>query len=290
MKKYGVKAVVPMLVVALVLGLAVSGFSQGKWVFGVKGNITWVQPLKAGGDFAQDYNDLVDEWNIILEDWKEWLLLEDPENEITIDLAEKITRAYSIHAYAERRIGQRWALRATGEYLWSNQSTSSYNAYYFDRWWLNDHWWEDWWTDTYDDTMRASAWKLAIAPRFIIPVGRMVLNVGGGPFYFSTRTSYTEHAKVVGDWFGELLSSTSDLTLTGSGWGYYLDFELKFKLSDRMAMNVEVGYESTPKITTSGVETITGEDKLGPIDEEYDWEGASDWTGFYVAVSLEFDI
>lgn len=284
MKKYGVKAVVPILAVALVLGLAASGFSQGKWVFGVKGNIAWVEPLKEGGDFAEDFNQWVEERNLFLEDLKQEITDADPENEITIDLAERIDRAYSMHAYAERRIGDRFALRISGEYLWTNKSKSGLDAYYWD-------WWEfDWLSEVQKYEISASAWKLAIAPRLIIPVGGMVVNLGAGPFYISTKTVWTSQYEVTGDWWGDMFRYTSNGQLSGSGFGYYADLELKFKLSDRMGINVEVGYESTPKMTTSGQLTTTGETWWGPVDDEDEIEGASDWTGFYVAFSLDFTI
>lgn len=285
MKKYGVKAVVPILAVALVLGLAASGFSQGKWVFGVKGNIAWVEPLKEGGDFANDFNQWVEERNLFLEDLKDDILAADPENEITIDLEERIDRAYSMHAYAERRIGQTFGIRISGEYLWTNKSKSGWDAYYWD-------WWEvDWLSEVSKNEISASAWKLAIAPRLIIPVGGMVVNLGVGPFYISTKTAWTSQYQLTGDWVGDIFQSTSNGELSGSGFGYYADLELKFKLSDRMAIDVEVGYESTPKMTISGSETTTGEWEGVPFDAETtDLEGALDWTGFYVAVSLEFTI
>jgi len=285
MKKYGVKGVVPMLVVALVLGLATSGISQGKWVFGVKGNITWAQPLKAGGDMTQDFNVWVDEWNPLLVDLEELITDADPENEITIDLAEKITRAYSVHVYGERRIGQRFGIRTSVEYLRSNKSKTGWDAYF---WSWGDL---DWLSELYEYEVSASAWKIAIAPRLIMPVGKnLELNFGAGPFYCSTTTSWTEYFELIGDWWGEMLWYTSNAKLTGSGFGYYGDIELKFKLSDRMAIDVEVGYESTPKMTTSGLVTTTGEEWEVAFDEEIEMEGASDWTGFYVAVSLEFAI
>lgn len=284
MKKYGVRGVVPILAAVLVLGLAASGFSQGKWVFGVKGNIAWVQPIKEGGYFAEDFNELVTWENLWLEDLKQEITDADPGNEITIDLAEKINRAYSMHAYAERRIGDRFALRISGEYLWTNKSKSGWDAYYWD-------WWEfDWVSEVSKYEISASAWKLAIAPRLIIPVGGMVVNLGAGPFYISTKTAWTSQYELTGDWSGNIFQSTSNGELSGNGWGYYADLELKFKLSDRMAIDVEVGYESTPKLTTSGPYTTAGEVWGVPFDDEYELEGASDWTGFYVAVSLEFTI
>ncbi len=284
MKKYPVKSVVPMLVVALVLGLATSGFSQGKWVFGVKGNIAWVEPVKEGGDFAKDFNELIEEENLWLEDLKDDILAADPGNEITIDLAEKINRAYSMHAYVERRIGGRFGIRISGEYLWTNKSKSGFDAYFWD-------WFEfDWLSEVYQYEMSASAWKLAIAPRLIIPVGGMVVNLGAGPFYISTKTAWTSQYELTGDWWGDMAEFTSNGELSGNGWGYYADLELKFKLSDRTAIDVEVGYESTPKMPTSGLVTTTGETWGVPFDDEDEWEGASDWTGFYVAVSLEFAI
>ena len=38
-KKCQAKGLLPILVIALVLGIASSGFSQGDWVFGIKGDI-----------------------------------------------------------------------------------------------------------------------------------------------------------------------------------------------------------------------------------------------------------
>ena len=75
MTKYGRKALLAVVAVVLSLGLATSGFAQGKWVFGIKGDMTFVEPFQEGGDFATKWNDDVDSVNEELE-WEADLVVE----------------------------------------------------------------------------------------------------------------------------------------------------------------------------------------------------------------------
>ncbi len=59
MTKYGTKALLVVVAVVLILGLATSGFAQGKWVFGIKGDMTFLEPFQKGGDFSEKWNDEV---------------------------------------------------------------------------------------------------------------------------------------------------------------------------------------------------------------------------------------
>ncbi|TET60315.1 hypothetical protein E3J48_06860, partial [Candidatus Aerophobetes bacterium] len=111
MRRYGVKGMVAILTIALVLGLASSGFSQGKWVFGIKGDVTLVEPFVVGGDWTEKWNDDVDDINQWLEDIE--TVLEALGGDVTLNTAEKITRGYSVHAYLERRIGEKFGIRTS---------------------------------------------------------------------------------------------------------------------------------------------------------------------------------
>ncbi len=280
MRRYGVKGMVAILAIALVLGLASSGFSQGKWVFGIKGDVTFVEPFVVGGDWTEKWNDDVDDINQWLEDME--TVLEALGGDVTLNTAEKITRGYSAHVYLERRISEKFGLRTSVEYLMGMSSDFGYDA--TDVW---SDWWWDWLDMTEEYEISASALKVALAPRFIIPMGNFVLNVGAGPLYCRASASFTGNSEIVGDWWGEMYWDTYEETYTGSGFGFYGDIELKIPL-DGMAIDVEVGYESTGKIDVEGTATIEGEDFGIPFEDEWDVEGALDFSGPYVALSLEF--
>ena len=280
MRGYGVKGFVAILAIALVLGLAAPGFSQGKWVFGIKGDFTLVEPFVVGGDWTEAWNDEVDSLNESLENYVD--LLEDLGADVTFNTAEKITRGYSVHAYLERRIGEKLGLRGSVEYLLGMSSDFGFDA---------TGYWDDWYWDWLDATeeyeISASALKIALAPRLILPMGNWVLNLGGGPLYCRASASLAESVEVVGDWWGDIFWDAYEVTLTGSGFGFYGDIELKIPLGG-MAIDVEVGYESTGKIDVEGTATYEGEDFGIPFEDEWDVEGALDFSGPYVAVSLEF--
>lgn len=280
MRRYGVEGMVAILAIALVLGLAAPGFSQGKWVFGIKGDVTLVEPLVVGGDWTEKWNDRVGPINDDLQDLAD--LLEALGGDVTLNTAEKITRGYSVHVYLERRISEKFGLRTSVEYLMGMTSDYGYDA--ADVW---SDWWWDWLSEVDENEISASALKVALAPRLIIPMGNLVLNVGAGPLYCRASASYTGNYELVGDWWGDMFWYTYEETYTGSGFGFYGDIELKIPF-DGMAIDVEVGYESTGKIDVEGTATVEGEDFGIPFDHEEDVEGALDFSGPYVAVSLEF--
>lgn len=282
MRRYGVKGMVAILVVALVLGLATSGFSQGKWVFGIKGDVTFVEPFVVGGDWTEEWNDEVDPLNDYLQDFADYV--EAMGGTITLNKAEKITRGYSVHAYLERRISEKFGFRTSVEYLMGMSSDYGYDA--ADYW---DNWYWDWLSDVAESEISASAWKVALAPRLILPMEKFVLNLGAGPLYCSANASLTDNYELAGDWWGDIGWYTYDATLTGSGFGFYGDIELKIPL-DGLTIDVEVGYESTGKIDVEGTATYE-EEYLGvPFTDEWDVEGALDFSGPYVAISVEFPL
>jgi len=280
MRRYGVKGMVAILAVALVLGLASSGFSQGKWVFGIKGDVTFVEPFVVGGDWTEKWNDEVDPLNDGFQDLAD--LLEALGADVTLNTAEKITRGYSVHVYLERRIGEKFGIRTSVEYLMG--MTSDYGMDATGYW---SDWYWDWVDEVYEAEISTSALKVALAPRFIIPMGNFVLNLGAGPLYCRANASISDNLEVDGDWWGEMYRETGELTVTGSGFGFYGDIELKIPF-DGMAIDVEVGYESTGKIKVEGEATVEGEDFGIPFEDAWDVEGALDFSGLYVALSLEF--
>ncbi len=281
MTKYGTKTLLAVVAVILILGLATSGFAQGKWVFGIKGDMTFVEPFQEGGNFATKWNDEVDSVNEGLEWEADWM--EGMGGTATINPAEKITRGYSAHAYLERRMSKSFGIRASVEYLMGMSSDYGITGTNF---W--DTWWGDWVDGVYEAEMSASALKIAIAPRLIVPMGNFELNLGAGPLYCLANASLSFKDELVGEFWGEISSSSSQTTLAGSKIGYYGDIELKM-IFNSMAINVEVGYQSTGKIDVAGQGTAAGEDLLGgPWEDTWDSEGVLDFSGFYVAVSLEF--
>ena len=281
MKRYGAKGMMVVLAVALVLGLATAGFSQGKWVFGIKGDITFVEPLAEDIVWGGAWNETADYLNdeLLPE------IADDVEafgGDITLNLAEKITRGYSVHAYLERRISESFGIRTSVEYLMGMSSDYGWDATGF---------WSDFYGDWVDWVVRAeisaSALKVALAPRLILPMGNFELNLGAGPLYCRASASHSENAEIAGDSLGDIYWKTREDTYTGSGFGFYGDIELKVIL-DGIAIDVEVGYESTGKIDVEGEGMQEGEDLGIPFDDEWDTEGVLDFTGPYVAVSLEF--
>ncbi len=280
MTKYGTKALLAVVAVVLILGLATSGFAQGKWVFGIKGDMTFVEPFQEGGDFSEKWNDDVDSLN-------GWLGLEAYFVELmggtaVINPAEKITRGYSAHAYLERRMSQIFGIRMSVDYLTGMSSTYGLTVTNF---W--DTWWLDWMDGVEESETSASAIWIGIAPRLIVPMGNFELNFGAGPFYCLANASLSEKGELVGDFLGELYSMSSQTSLAGSKIGYYGDIELKM-IFNTMAINVEAGYQSTGKIDVAGQGTAAGEDFGVPWEDTWDTEGVLDFSGFYVAVSLEF--
>ncbi len=280
MTKYGRKALLAVVAVILTLGLATSGFAQGKWVFGIKADMTFLEPFQEGGDFATKWNDDVDFLNEELEWGAD--LVELMGGTASINPAEKITRGYSAHAYLERRMSDSFGIRASVDYLTGMSST--YGLTGTDFW---DALWADWMDGVYESEMSASALWIGIAPRLIVPMGNFELNFGAGPFYCLANASFKEENELVGDFWGEIFSSSYQTSLAGSKIGYYGDIELKM-IFNSMAINVEAGYQSTGKIDVAGQETATGEDFGVPWEDTWDTEGVLDFSGFYVAVSLEF--
>ncbi len=281
MTKYGTKTLLAVVAVILILGLATSGFAQGKWVFGIKGDMTFVEPFQEGGDFPTKWNDEVDSVNEGLEWEADWLELIG--GTATINPAEKITRGYSAHVYLERRMSKRFGIRTSAQYLAGMSSDYGITGTHF----WND-WWGDWVDGVYEAEMSASALWIAIAPRLIVPRGNFELNFGAGPLYCLANASLSFRDELVGEFWGEISSSSSQTTLAGSKIGYYGDIELKMILNS-MAINVEVGYQSTGKIDVSGQATAAGEELFDvPWEGTWDSEGVLDFSGFYVAVSLEF--
>ncbi len=280
MTKYGTKALLAVVAAILILGLATSGFAQGKWVFGIKGDMTFLEPFQEGGDFATKWNDEVAFVNEGLE--LEADFVELMGGTAVINPAEKITRGYSAHAYLERRMSQNFGIRASVDYLTGMSSDYGLTVTSF--------WFPlllDWADGVYEAERSAAALWIAIAPRLIVPMGNFELNFGGGPFYLLANASLNEKNEIVGDFWGEIYSMSSQTTLAGSKIGYYGDIELKM-IFNTMAINVEAGYQSTGKIDVAGQGTAAGEDFGVPWEDTWDAEGVLDFSGFYVAVSLEF--
>ena len=280
MKKYAVKSVVPMLVVALVLGLATSAFTAGNWSFGVKGGMGLTAPLIAVGDLlGENWNDTVDDFNQELEDQKDWV--ESWGGTATIDLAEKITRGWNVEGYAQYAITDTLGLRGTVGYLMGMNSTFGINA--IDYW---DAWWADWMTSTMTGTISASSLFLLIEPVLALPMGNFVLTVGGGPGYYMARSSFNIAEEVVGDWFGTISDWTVDAPLSGSKIGYrgFLGAEYS---TGSLTIGAEVGYRSTGEIETTGQATVTEWDVV--VDTE-ELTGKLDFSGLYILFGIGFPV
>jgi len=277
MKKYGVKGVVPMLVVALVLGLATSVFAAGNWSFGVKGGMGFMAPLIAGGDFgSESWNDTVDDINQLLEDAKD--LIEDMGGTASINLAEKITRGWNVEGYGQYRITKTFGLRGSVGYLTGMKSTFGGEL-------------EDW-----DDlsgkataTISASCLFLSLEPVMTLPMGNFLLTFGAGPGYYMQKSSISANLELADSW-DTLLDLTIDAPLSGSKIGYrgFLGGEYS---TGSLTIGAELGYMSTGQIETTGEVTITGE-VFGepPVDETEEVTGKLDFSGLYILFGIGFAV
>ncbi len=282
MKQYAVKSVVPMLVVALVLGLATSVFAAGRLSFGVKGGMGLMAPLIEGGNFlSEDWNDMVDDLNQDLEDDKEWV--ESWGGTASIDLAEKITRGWNIEGYVQYRITKMLGLRGTVGYLMGMKSDFGYDATYWDDWWWDDI------TEKMTGTVSASCLFLSFEPVLTLPMGNFRLTFGGGPAYYMGKSSFTITEELSGLWSGTLLDLTIDAPLSGSKMGYrgFLGAEYS---TDSLTIGVELGSRSTGEIETTGAGTITGEEGGVPVDETTELTGKLDFSGLYILFGIGFAV
>lgn len=279
MKKYAVKSVVPMLVVALVLGLATSAFTAGKLSFGVKGGMGFMAPLIEGGDlFTEDWNDTVDEINQDLEDIKEEV--EFWGGTASIDLAEKITRGWDIEGYAQYNITERFGLRGTVGYLMGMKSDFGFDATYWDVWWWDDM------TEKMTGTVSASCLFLSFEPVLTFPMGNFLLTFGAGPSYYMAKSSYTITEELSGLWSGPISDWSADAPLSGNKIGYrgFLGGEYS---TGSLAIGAELGYRSTGQIETTGEATLTEWDVLVDTTEV---TGKLDFSGLYILFGIGFAV
>ena len=283
MKKYGVKGVVPMLVVALVLGLATSAFAAGKLSFGVKGGMGLMAPLIKGGDFlSENWNDMVDDLNQGLEDDKAWV--ESMGGTASIDLAEQITRGWNVEGYAQYTITERFGFRGTVGYLMGMNSGFGLDAIEY---WSD--WWWDWMTEKMTSTISATCLFISLEPVLTFPTGNFLLTFGAGPGYYMGKSSFTVTEELSGLWSGTLLDLTIDAPLSGSKIGYrgFLGAEYS---TDSLTIGAELGYRSTGEIETTGQATIKGEDGGVPVDETEELTGKLDFSGLYILFGIGFAV
>jgi len=282
MKKYGVKGVVPMLVVALVLGLATSVFAAGKLSFGVKGGMGSMAPLIKGGDMlTEDWNDTVDDINQGLEDDKDWI--ESIGGTATIDLAETITTGLNVEGYAQYRITEMFGLRGSVGYLTGMKSDFGLDGTYWDDWY-----WEDI-TEKMTASVSASCLFVSFEPTLTLPVGNFLLTFGAGPGYYMGKSSFTVTEELSGDWSGTVLDLTIDAPLSGSKIGYRGFLEAEYSI-DSLTIGAELGYRSTGEIETTGQETTKGEFFGIPVDETAEVTGKLDFSGLYILLGIRFAV
>ena len=283
MKEYKIKGLRAILAVALVLGLTTSAFAAGKLSFGVKGGIGFMAPLIKGGDLlTEDWNDTVDETNQDLEDFKDYV--EDWWGTATIDLAETITTGSNFEAYAQYKITEKFGLRGSVGYLTGMKSGFGFDATDF---WSD--WWADWMTEKMTTSVSASCLFVSFEPTWTLPMGNLLLTLGGGPGYYMGKSSFTENLELTGDWWGTLLDLTIDAPLSGSKIGYRGFLGGQYSI-DSFTIGAELGYRSTGEIETTGQTTITGEDFGVPIDETEETTGKLDFSGLYILFGIVFGV
>ncbi len=275
MKEYKIKGLVAILAVALVLGLATSVFAAGKLSFGVKGGMGFMAPLKAGGNFlGEDYNDIVDALNQNLEDYKDDV--EDVGGTVTINLAEKITRAWNVEGYAQYRITEKLGLRGSLGYLMGMTSDYGYDASY------------DGVTEDFTVNVGTSCLFVSLEPVLTLPMGNLLLALGGGVGYYMGKTPYSagQEAIIAGVTFWDF---TTDGTLSGSGIGFRGFLEGKYSTGS-LTIGAELGYRSTGEIDTTGEMTTTGEIFGVPVDETEEVTGKLDFSGLYILFGIGFAV
>jgi len=279
MKKYKVKGLMTILAVALVLGLATSVFAAGKLSFGVKGGMGFMAPLITGGDlFTEDWNDMVDDLNQFLNDVKDGV--EIAGGTASIDLAEKITRGWNVEGYAQYKITEMFGLRGSVGYLTGMKSGFGYDLSY----------WSDWWWDTMTDKMTtsvsASCLFVSFEPVLTLPMGNLLLTLGGGPGYYMGKSSFSENYELSGDWWGTLSDLTIEAPLSGSKMGYrgFLGGEYS---TGSLTIGAELGYRSTGEIETTGETTIT---EGGVLVDTQETTGKLDFSGLYILFGIGFAV
>jgi len=279
MKKYGVKGVVPMLVMALVLALATSTSATGKLSFGVKGGMGFMAPLIKGGDlFTEDWNDMVDDLNQDLEDTKDWV--ESMGGTASIDLAEKITRGWNIEGYAQYKISERFGLRGTVGYLTGMKSDFGFDA--TDYW---DDWYWDWMTEKMTGTISASCLFLSFEPILTLPMGNFLLTFGGGPGYYMGKSSFSITDELSDSW-GTVEDFTLDWPLSGNKIGYHGFLQGEYSTGS-LTIGAELGYRSTGEIETKGEATIT---EGGVLVDTEEVTGKLDFSGLYILFGIGFPV
>jgi len=279
MKEYKIKGLRAILAVALVLGLATSAFAAGKLSFGVKGGMGFMAPLIGGGDFgSEDWNDMVDDLNQLLEGLKDEV--EDIGGTASIDPAEKITRGWNIEGYAQYRITEMFGLRGSVGYLMGMKSDFGFDASYW------DSGWGDQMTEKMTATISTSCLFISLEPTLTLPLGKFLVTLGGGPGYYMGKSSVSVTGEVSDSW-DTLLDLTIDAPLiSGSKMGYrgFLGGEYS---TGSLTIGAELGYRSTGQIETTGEVTLT---EWGvPVDTE-EVTGKLDFSGLYILFGIGFAV
>ena len=283
MKRYGIKELMTILAVALVLGLAPSALAAGKLSFGVEVGMGFMAPLIKGGDLlpTEDWNDMVDDSNQILEDTKDWVE-ESMGGTASINLAEKITRGWDIEGYAQYRITEMFGLRGSAGYLTGMKSSFGYDASYW-----HSSWGET--TDKITATISASCLFISLEPILTLPMGKFLLTFGGGPGYYIGQNSYNIRQELSGDWSGTLVDFTADSRLSGSKIGFRGFLEGEYSTGS-LTIGAKFGYRSTGEIETTGEGRLTGEEWGVPIDETGKLAGKLDFSGLYILFGIGFAV
>ena len=275
MKEYKVKELRAILAVALVLGLATSAFATEKLSFGVKGGMGFMAPLIGGGDFlSESWNDMVDDLNQDLEDDKEWV--ESIGGTASINLAEKITRGWNVEGYAQYRITEMFGLRGSLGYLMGMTSDYGYDASY------------DGVTEDLTVDVGTSCLFVSLEPVLTLPMGNLLVALGGGVGYYMGKTPYSMSQELIIDGV-TLVDLTADGTINGSGIGFRGFLEGKYSTGS-LTLGAELGYRSTGQIDTTGDMTTTGEIFGVPVDETEEVTGKLDFSGLYILLGIGFAV
>ncbi|TET12748.1 DUF4179 domain-containing protein [Candidatus Aerophobetes bacterium] len=280
MKRYGMKGLMAILAVALVLGLATSALAAGKLSFGVKGGMGFMAPLKENPLSEKDYNDYVDDINQDLEDMKEQA--EAAGWTITLNEAEKITRGWNVEGYMQYRITEMFGLRGSAGYLTGMKSDFGIDATISEG--------TEQLTVKNITTLSVSCLSISLEPTLVLPLGKFLLTLGGGPGYYIGKSSFNDSTELSSTTEGKVLDLTIDGSTSGSKIGYRGFLEGEYS-TDSLIIGVELGYRSTGEIETTGEVRFTGEVGGESVDELLEEAtGKLDFSGLYILLKIGFII
>ena len=138
-------------------------------------------------------------------------------------------------------------------------------------------------------TISASCLFLSLEPVLTLPMGNFLLTFGGGPGYYTGKSSFSIRQELSGDWSGKIWDLTFDGSLSGSKIGFRGFLEGEYSTGS-LTIGAKFGYRSTGEIETTGEGRLTGEQWGVPIDETGEITGKLDFSGLYILFGIGFAV